>query len=317
MGNFLYRKYSEYLKEVYGEKVYKIPVNLPVLCPNRVDGSGPCAFCGDVATGFESLSNQLSVSRQIQTNMEYIGKRYKAEKFIVYFQNFTNTYMPLEEFETYMNQSDLPNVAGISVSTRPDCIRAEYLDVLGNIRKEKGFDITVELGLQTVNYKVLNKINRMHTLGEYIDAHLMVKKYGFKVCTHMMLNLPGTDIDDAIEGAKILSALKTDFVKLHSLYILKGTPFEKDYLSGDLEICSFEEYTEIVIAFLEHLDPDTVVERLFGRAPKEKSVFENWGHSWRKLQGILEQKMLEEGSFQGKQYNYLNGKAVKKFFQND
>ena len=314
MESFLYRKYSEYLKEVYGEKIYKIPVNLPVLCPNRVGGAGPCAFCGDVGTGFESLSSRISVSGQIRTNMEYIGKRYKAEKFIVYFQNFTNTYMPVEEFESYINQADLPNVVGISVSTRPDCIRKEYLDVLNRIRIEKGLDITVELGLQTVNYKVLKKINRMHTLGEYINAHLMVKEYGFKVCTHMMLNLPGTDMEDAVEGAKILSALKTDSVKLHSLYILKGTPFEKDYLSGDLKICSFDEYMNRVMAFLEHLDPNTVVERLFGRAPKEKAVFENWGHSWRKLQGVLEEKMRACGSFQGKEYNYLNGKAVRKFF---
>ena len=315
MENNLYRKYSEYLKEVYGEKIYKIPVNLPVLCPNRVDGTGPCAFCGDVGTGFESLSNQMSVSDQIRNNMEYIGKRYKAEKFIVYFQNFTNTYMPLEEFEACINQADFPNVVGISVSTRPDCIREEYLDVLEKLRREKNLDITVELGLQTVNYKVLEKINRMHTLGEYIDAHLMVKEYGFKVCTHMMLNLPGTDMADAVEGAKILSALKTDFVKLHSLYVLKGTPFEKDYLSGALDICSSEEYMDRVIAFLEYLDPEIVVERLFGRAPREKAVFENWGHSWRKLQSILEQKMLAQGSFQGKKYNDLGGKAVKKFFR--
>ena len=305
------------MKEVYGKKIYKIPVNLPVTCPNRENGSGGCAFCGDVGTGFESFSERTPVSEQIRANMEYIGKKYKAEGFIIYFQNFTNTYLPLEDFKSYMLETDFPKVVGVSVSTRPDCIRSEYLEVLKELSLERGLDITVELGLQTVNCRVLDKINRGHTLGEYIDAHLAVKKYGFKVCTHMMLNLPGTDFIDAVEGAKILSALGTDFVKLHSLYILKRTALGDAYLRGEFEICSFEEYAERVIAFLEYLDPDTVVERLFGRAPEKETLFENWGHSWRKLQNILEEKMIEEKSFQGKKFDYLNGKALKRFFNNN
>lgn len=314
MESYIYKKYSEYLKKVYNAKVYKIPVNLPVLCPNREDGQKGCAFCGDVGTGFESLSNQITASEQIRSNMEYIGKKYKAEKFIVYFQNFTNTYMPVKDFERYVMESSVPNVVGISVSTRPDCIREEYLCVLDKL-KGKGLDVTVELGLQTVNYKVLEEIERGHTLGEYIDAHLMVKRHGFKVCTHMMLNLPGTDIKDAIEGAKILSSLNTDFVKLHSLYILKGTKLGDDYMDGKFQVCSFDEYKERVMAFLGHLSPDVVVERLFGRAPKDKTIFENWSSSWRKLQAQLEEEMISKGIYQGKYYDYLNGKAVRKFFE--
>ncbi len=164
-----YNVYSKYLKKKYGEKVYKLPVNIPVTCPNRdgTIGYGGCIFCGEEGAGFEILSNALSVSDQLKTNMEYIRKKYNTHKFIAYFQNFSNTYLSLDKFKSYIREACVDNVVEISISTRPDCVSEEYLLFLDEIRREKNVEISLELGLQTVNYHSLIKINRGHTLAEF------------------------------------------------------------------------------------------------------------------------------------------------------
>jgi radical SAM protein (TIGR01212 family) len=298
----LYKEYSKYLKVKYNEKVYKLPVNLPVTCPNR-DGTisfGGCTFCAEVGTGFELLDSSLSVREQLQRNMEYISKKYKAKKFIAYFQNYTNTYMDIELFKEYINEAVMENIVEISISTRPDCIDDKYLVFLEEIRKEYGIEISIELGLQTANYHNLIEINRGHTLAEFIDAVLRIKKFRFEICAHVILNLPGDNILDTIETAKILSALKVDQVKLHSLYIMNDTVMGNLYKEGKITLISKDEYVERVVTFLEHLNKDIVVQRLIGRAPEENSLFVNWGMSWWKIKDEIIEKMAAEGRYQGK-----------------
>ena len=170
-----YYPYSKYLKKRYGEKVYKLPVNLPVTCPNRISGAG-CSFCAETGTGFEAMDSAVSVTEQLMSTRKYIEKRYHAHKFIAYFQNYTNTFMPLDIFQKYMLEaSKVPDIVEIAISTRPDCIREDYLDVLNRIRETTGIQIAIELGLQTVNYHTLKKISRGHTLAEYIDAVLLFR----------------------------------------------------------------------------------------------------------------------------------------------
>lgn len=310
-----YRIYSQYLREKYGEKVYKIPINLPVTCPNR-DGVldvGGCIFCGDEGAGFENLDNTMSVIEQLDTNIEYISKRYKAKKFIAYFQNFTNTYLPLEEFKKYIYAACRKDIVEIAISTRPDCIKEEYLSFLKEINEEKNIDICIELGLQSVNYHTLKKINRGHTLAEFIDAVINIKKYGFGSCVHMILNFPWDNEEDVVEGAKIISALGIEQVKLHSLYVLKNTIMGKMYQNNEFEMVSLEEYINRVIIFLEYINPDIVVQRLVGRAPKEDTLFCNWDTSWWKVKDGIDEKMERIDSYQGKAFSYLNGKAMRKF----
>lgn len=308
----LYNKYSEYLQKKYGEKVYKLPINLPITCPNRIGSSG-CTFCAEVGTGFEAMDSIFSVSEQMNTTKTLIEKKYKAKKYIAYFQNYTNTFMPIEQFEAYVKEAaQASDVVEISISTRPDCIRDSYLDVLLNIMNEHHVDINIELGLQSANYHTLDAIERGHGLAEFIDAVLRIKKYPFTICTHVILNLPGDSMRDTIETAKILSALNIDIVKLHSLYIAKNTKLSKQYRSGTIEICSKEEYLNRVIAFLEHLSPDMVVERLFSRVPEEDADFSNWNTSWWKLQDELLDKMQASNAYQGKKFHYLNGSALNK-----
>ncbi len=296
----LYNKYSDYLKLKYGEKVYKLPVNIPCTCPNRdgAIGYGGCTFCADVGTGFEMLDNSLSVKEQLNRNMEYISKKYKSDKFIAYFQNYTNTYMDIERFKVYINDALMDNIVEIAISTRPDCISDEILEFLNEIKKQN-VNITIELGLQTVNYHTLKNINRGHTLAEFIDAVLRVKRYNFEICTHIILNLPGDTILDTVETAKILSVLKINQVKIHSLYIMENTEMGRAYKNKEITLISKDEYVERVIVFLEHLDMDIAVQRLVGRAPKKDSIFVNWGMSWWRINDEILYKMKSENRYQG------------------
>ena len=309
----LYNIYSSYLKDKYRQRVYKIPINLPVSCPNRKDGLGVCSYCSDIAVGYEMLSNDMSVSSQLTKNIDYIGKKYKAEKFVAYFQNFTNTYLNLDDFARYMNDAVRDDVVEIAVSTRPDCVNDNYLDILAQIKERYSINICIELGLQSVNYHTLKLINRGHSLAEYVDAMIRIKKYDFEVSTHMILNLPYDTLHDVIEGAKIISALKSDFVKMHSLYIAKNTVMEKEYRDGKLNVGTIEDYVQRAGEFIAYLSKDIVIQRLVGRAPKEDTVFCNYDTSWWKIKDMIDEYLISNNLSQGIKCDYLNGKEVKKF----
>ena len=306
---------SAFYKERYGEKAYKIPVALPLTCPNR-DGSagvGGCTFCGEIGAGYENRPASMTVKQQIDETVVHIAKKYKAYKYIPYFQNFSNTYLPPEKFHQYVEEACLEHVVGIAIATRPDCVHDAYLDILKDIQNKYGIDIYVELGLQSVNYHTLQKVNRGHTMAEFIDAVLRIKRYGFEVCAHMILNLPWDTMDDVIEGAKTLSALQVDQVKLHALYLVKNTKMARDYEAGEFTLISAEEYARRVVEFLRYLDPMIVLQRLVGRAPEENTIFTNWSMGWWRVQDLIDQIMEDEDISQGSGYDYLHGAAVQKF----
>lgn len=310
-----YRAISAFLKEKYGEKVYKLPVALPLTCPNR-DGSvgvGGCVFCGEIGAGYENLPASMTVREQLEKNIAHIAPKYKAYKYIPYYQNFSNTYLEPDRFRAYMEASCIDSTVGIAIATRPDCINDRYLEILQDIKEKYGVDIYLEYGLQSVNYHTLEKINRGHGMAEFIDAVLRTKRYGFSVCAHMIVNLPWDTMTDTIEGARILTALGVDQVKLHALYIVKNTLMAKWYEEKQFSLISADEYIERVIAFLQHLDKDIVLQRLVGRAPEENTLFTNWSMGWWRIQEEIERRLEERDVRQGDLCNYLNGSAVRKF----
>lgn len=310
-----YRMVSKFYREKYGEKVYKLPVALPLTCPNR-DGSagvGGCVFCGEIGAGYENRPAWMTVQMQLDENIAHIAPKYKAYKYIPYYQNFSNTYLNLEDFRAYMEAGCIDSAVGIAIATRLDCIAEEYLEILKDIQEKYNKDIYIELGLQSVNYHTLEKINRGHSMAEFIDAVLRIKRYGFNVTTHMILNLPWDTMEDTIEGAKILSALGVDQVKLHALYIVKNTLMAKWYQEGQFTLISAEEYADRVIAFLRHLDPNIVLQRLVGRAPEDNTLFTNWSMGWWRVQDLIDERMEALDAHQGDLCNYLNGRAVRKF----
>lgn len=292
-----YRKYSGFLREKFGEKVYKLPVKLDLTCPNRdgTCGVGGCIFCGEEGGSFEN--NFGTVREQILKNKDHIKNKYKANKYIAYFQNFTNTYMPFEDFKRVIEESLIEDVVGVSISTRPDYLPKKHLDFLEELNKN--YFVTVEIGLQTPNYHSLKKLNRGHGLSEFIDAALKLKKRNLNVCTHIIIGLPWDDDLDIVECAKILNVLNIDEVKIHALYILKDTAFGKMYERGEIDPISLDDYKKKVILFLRNLKDDIIVERIIGRAPYENSLFCNWNTSWWKIRDDIIEVMHENGYTQG------------------
>jgi radical SAM protein (TIGR01212 family) len=340
----VYNKFSEYLKNRYGTKVYKLPVSLGTSCPNRdgtirmdavngdridvdhanggrTDGNSAadaeacsgCIFCGIVGAGFDTLPPDLSIRSQLEKNRDYIGAKFGTEKFIAYFQNFSNTYVAFDKFTRAMNEACIEGIVAVYIGTRPDCIDDRRVDFLKQLKEEKGVDIVLELGLQSVNHHTLRWLNRGHGLAEFIDAVLRIKRAGLEVCAHMINDLPADDINDVIEAAKVLSALGTDQVKCHSLYILENTALGKDYKEGRFTPLSMDEFIERTISFLEYLDPDIVIQRLIGRSPEGRSLFCNWYTSWWKIHDAIVEKMRREGRYQGRLFSYLYGSALKRF----
>lgn len=300
MEKKLYNKYSDFLKENFGEKVYKLPISLPLTCPNRDGkvGFGGCIYCNEEGGSFENLENTLSIKEQLEKNKKYIGSRYNAKKFIAYFQSFTNTYLPFSEFKKNIEEvKEVEDIVGISISTRPDTVPDEYLDYLRNFKDD--YMITMEYGLQSINNQTLEKINRGHYLSDFIDAVIRTKRKGLRVCVHLILNLPWDDKIDVLEAANLMTLLGVDEVKLHSLYIVENTKMGQMYKNNEFEMDSLEDYIDNVILFLTHLDKDIKIQRLLGRSPKEDSLFSNWDTSWWKIQDKILEEMENRGVYQG------------------
>lgn len=301
-----YRVYSHWLRQRYGKKVYKIPVNIPVSCPNR-DGSvgvGGCIYCGAKGGGNETLSDTLSVSEQVSKNRAYIEKRYKAKSFIPYFQSFTNTYCSDAALEAWVREAAAhkEGIVGIAISTRPDCISDGQLAFLSTFQKQEKIDISIELGLQTANDETLNILNRGHDLADYQRAAERIKKSGLELCTHVILDLPWDTRSDVVKTAEAVNEAGSDFVKCHALYVERQTVLGDMYLKGEICLFDKEEYLERCVLFLENLSPQIVVQRIIGRAPETDSIVTNWNTSWWKIKDLLLEKMQCEKAYQGKKW---------------
>lgn len=307
-----YNKFSIFLKNKYGEKVYKIPLKIKGTCPNRLIFGKSCAFCGDEGGSFENLDENIPLKDQLYQNIEYISNKYRAKKFIGYYQNYTNTFVDFTYFKNMIDVCIRKDIVAIYISTRPDAITDEQLEFLSNVKYNNNIDIVLELGLQSINYKTLKRINRGHSLAQYIYTVNKCRNFNIDICTHLIFGLPGDNKEDVVEAAKILSALKTQQVKIHSLYILENTDFGNLYKKGELKLISKDDYVDWVITFLEYLDPSLVVQRLIGRSPEDVSLFSNWDTSWWKIVDSIERVMNENGLKQGDKFNYLEPIKYKK-----
>ena len=311
-----YNTYSDHLKKKYGEKVYKIPISLPVTCPNR-DGSlssEPCIFCGSIGADYETKAVGLPITRQLDRSIAHVGPKYKAKKFIAYFLNYTNTYAPPEDFRSWVEEAMAhPDVVGVDVSTRPDCVNERYLEILKESSEKYGKDVTVELGLQSSNAHTLLKLGRCHTAAEYVDAALRIRRYGCDQCTHVIADLPWDDRVDVIETAKLISVLPVTEVKIHSLYIVKGTELARMYERGEVTLSSMEEYMERVALFLAYLRKDIVIQRIVGRASGGNTLTVNGGSPWWEVKSRIDELLEERNITQGCLCDYIDGKAVRHF----
>lgn len=287
------------MKKRYGSKVHRLIIDAGFTCPNRQKGT-PCIFCDPTGSGFNTLHG-LSIKDQVIRQREWAKRKYGAEKFIAYFQAFTNTYASVEVLREKYSQALIDDsIVELDVSTRPDCVPEEVLELLESF-KEK-VNVTVEFGLQTINSKTLRILQRGHGLAEFIDAVLRSKEHGLEIVVHVIIDLPWDELDDVIDTARTLSALKIHGVKMHSLYVVKGTTLEKMISEGAVKLLSFQEYLDRAVAFLENLSSETVIHRLVSDPPIGMTVFGNWGKTKNEIVLEIEKELEKRDTWQGKKW---------------
>ena len=264
-----YNQFSAYLKNKFGAKVYKITLDAGFSCPNR-DGTistGGCIFCDDGGSFSQAHSNLLSIEEQVNIGAKTLHDRFKAEKFMSYFQAYTNTYKPVNELERiYKSALNHPDVVGLSIGTRPDCVEDDKLNLISDIAQD--YYTWVEYGLQSIHNKTLKKINRGHDFDCFLKAYEKTKEKGINVCTHVIFGLWETR-DEILETAQKLAELKVDGVKIHMLCALKDTKLAKLYENKEIDFMSEEEYVNLVCDFLEILPQTTTIHRLAGNGLKK------------------------------------------------
>lgn len=297
-----YNAYSEHLKQKFGAKVYKITLDAGFSCPNR-DGTiskKGCIFCDDGGSFSQAHSNLLSIEEQVLTGVKTLSKRFKAQKFMSYFQAFSNTYKPVGELEKIYTASLChPDIVGISIGTRPDCIDNEKLKLIKTFTPN--YYTWLEYGLQSVHDKTLSKINRGHDYKCFLEAYEKTKEYGINICLHVILNLFET-YDEMMETAKTIAKLEPEGVKIHMLCALEGTKVADMYKNGELEFMSEDEYVSTVCDFLEYLPPQTTIHRLAGNGLRTELVAPRWIGKKLDTLNRIDREFLRRESRQGSKF---------------
>ena len=287
----LYYKYSDYLKNKYGEKVYKLPVNLPVTCPNRLDGDG-CAFCAGAGTGFEAMSAAVSVTEQLTRTRQMITRKYHANKYIAYFQAFTNTYAPVEILrQKYEEAINHPDIVALSIATRPDCLGDDVLRLLNEMNKIK--PVFVELGLQTIHQKSAKYIRRGYDLSVYNKAVRDLKKIGVNVVVHVILGLPNESENDMLETVKYVCESGANGIKLQLLHVIDGTDLAKDYEKGLFKTLEFDEYINLIVKCVKIIPKDIVIHRLTGDGAKKDLIAPLWSADKKRVLNAINKALRE------------------------
>lgn len=303
---YRYRTFNQHLKENFGEKVYRVPIDAGFTCPNR-DGLrafGGCTFCDERGSGAPTINLKLSVEQQINTQIAHIRKKFKAKKFLAYFQAFSNTYAPEAVLnELYQTALNVPDVIGLCIGTRPDCLPDNILQLLSEYSK-KAF-LWLEVGLQSTFNQTLDKINRGHTVEEFFDCMERAKKCDLNIATHLIFGLPGETKEQMLESVKRISTIGLKAIKIHQLCIYKGTPMEADYKAGTLPVLGEDEYIELVGQALELLPPDMIIMRLLAEGRKEEILAPEWCFEKTRLNAKLENYLEENNIRQGAKFQSL------------
>lgn len=285
----------------YGHRVHKLAIHAGFTCPNRdgSKGTGGCSFCNNRsfsphAGGVPSIAAQIAAGRAV------IVKRTGARRYIAYFQAYTNTYAGIEELRArYDAALAEPDVVGLSIGTRPDCVSAPVLDLLTELR-DRGYEVWLELGLQSSDDQILARVNRGHRFGDYRRALRGAQQRGLPVCTHLIAGLPGADHAATLRDLERVLDLGVAGLKLHPLHVVRGTPLARQWQSGDYRPLSLSEYLELAADVVERTPPAVVYHRLTGTAAPDLLLAPAWcAKKWLVLNGI-ERTLRQRGSAQGR-----------------
>lgn len=301
--NKRYNDFSTYFRSKFSERVQKVSVDAGFTCPNR-DGTkarGGCTYCNN-KTFKPTYTNLLnSVSKQVEDGVAFFSKKYESMKFIAYFQAYSNTYKSLEELkQLYEEALQHPKIIGLVISTRPDCIFPELLDYLEELQRK--VYVMLEIGLESHVDKSLESVNRGHTFADSVWAIEETAKRGINNCAHLILGLPGENREDWLEQARVISKLPVNNLKLHQLQIHRKTVMEKQYAENPehFHLFTVDEYVELVIDYLELLNPEIIVERFVTEAPEKLLVAPKWGLKNFEFVAKVEKRLAERETWQGR-----------------
>jgi radical SAM protein (TIGR01212 family) len=298
-----YLLFSEHLKARFGTRVHKISIDAGFGCPNRAGGrSGHgCLFCDPGGSGAVGIERQLSIAEQIEQGKEVMRRKYRAGRYMAYFQPFSNTLAPVQRLRSLYDEAlAVDQVVGLAVGTRPDCVPDEVLDLLAEYHRKTYF--WLELGLQSSHDRTLSWLRRGHDYAAFDQACRSARARGLRVCVHVILGLPGESRADMLATADLLAALRIEGVKLHLLHVLRNTPLGKQYAEGRFELLSMDEYIGLVVDFMERLPPETLIHRLTGDGPRDQLLAPLWSlNKWEVLNAI-DAEFARRGSRQGSRY---------------
>ena len=305
-----YNSFANYFKEKHGSRLQKIVIDAGFTCPNR-DGTlaaGGCTFCDNNAFHPSYSTPEKPVMQQIEEGMEFHRKRYRrAERYLAYFQSYSNTYAELSKLKSLYGEAlSHPEVAGIVVGTRPDCVDEEKLDYFKELSADK--IVILEYGIESCYNRTLERVNRQHNFECAVETLKKGAERGLLQGAHFIFGLPGESIDDMMSMADIINGLPLHSVKFHQLQIIKGTAMERDYRENKNDFVKFtlEEYIDFFINFLEKLRPDLYIERFAGEVPPRFVNETPWGEIRNvELLRMLDRRLVELDSWQGKQWQGL------------
>lgn len=300
-----YYKFSDYLKEHFNCRVYKVTVDAGFSCPNR-DGkksTSGCIYCDNRGFNFSSRATRRPLNEQIKHGIASAREVLRADKFIIYFQAYTNTYAQVKVLkEHYDIIRNFEDVVGLAIGTRPDCVNEESLDLIASYTGD--YDVWLEYGLQSIHNKSLKAINRGHSYEDFLEAIKKTKaRPKIKICAHVIIGLPNETKEDIIATAKELGRIKIESVKIHPLHIIKGTKLEELFAQGEYYPLTENEYVDLTAQFLEYLHPQTVIQRIIADCPREFLVEPLWMMKRGTVLKNLDNHMRENGKFQGRLYN--------------
>jgi radical SAM protein (TIGR01212 family) len=296
-----YNAFGHYIKDLYHAPVYKVNVDAGFTCPNR-DGSvseGGCIYCNNDSFRPQACTSSATVRKQIEKGIPYLRSRYGAEKFLVYFQPYTNTYASVDILERlYREALDNPGIVGLAIGTRPDCVDEEKIALLETLAREHF--ILVEYGLQSVYDRTLDYINRGHDYACFRKALALTTGRGIKVGAHLILGFPTETREEMLAMAAEISRQPVGFLKIHQLQVVRDTVLADQYAAKPFPTFGYREYLEMLADFLERLTPEIVLQRLFASAPDDILIAPVWNRTRSELLRDLDQFMEQRGSYQGK-----------------
>ncbi len=298
-----YRDLNTYFRTLFGCRVHKVTVDAGLNCPNR-DGTlstGGCIYCNAKGSGTGAHRQGLSITQQIERSKDSIARRFKTNKLMAYFQSFTNTYAPVEHLKTLYDEAlSIQDVVGLAIGTRPDCIEPPVLDLLEAYAKEHL--VWIEYGLQSAHDHTLSLINRGHDFACFERAVAATRNRNIMICAHVILGLPGESREDMLETADAVAAMGIDGVKLHLLYVVRGTPMETFYRDGRYRCMDQREYAERVCGFIERLPETMIIQRLTGDPHPKELVAPAWSLQKKETLDLIHSLFRENNTWQGKMF---------------